>query len=211
MIFGIFKNRNLLITYQHLGKLGERLCEHAVYYFCNYNYFKKKSFLKGRPSVMWSIYNFQRRAHRNLSRVISPNNCLAWGGYGTQQYRKSLLLALRNAFSQDRRCTRSFQRVLNPVQKKKQYKDKDWMSYSREGGQGPISEGASFIWNQTVKIWASMKCAREKKPSPCRVNDSRLVWSKTVKQKGHSQGGVCASAYVQMKAIGWLCMGWNKI
>lgn len=52
MVFGIFLKRNLLITYQHLGKLGERLCEHAVYYFCNYNYFKMKSFLKGRPSVM---------------------------------------------------------------------------------------------------------------------------------------------------------------
>lgn len=51
------------------------------------------------------------------------------------------------------------------------------------------------------------ECAREKKPSPCRVNDSGLVWSKTVEQKGHSLGGVCVSAYVQMKAIGWFVGG----
>lgn len=160
--FSVFL-KNLFISSQHLGKLGERLCEQAVYYSCNYNYLKMKSFLKGRPSVMWSIYNFQRRAHRNLSRVISPNNWLARGGCGTQQYRESLLLALRNAFSQDRQ---EMYKIVSAGTKScagtKQDEDEDWMGYSRKGGQGPISEGASFIWNRTVKIWASTKCARKK-------------------------------------------------
>lgn len=195
-----------------MEKLGERLCEHAVYYFCNYNYLKMKSFLKGRPSVMWSIYNFQRRAHRNLSRAISPNNWLARGGYGTQEYRKSLLLALRNAFSQDRqKMYKIISKGTKSCSGTKQDDGEDWMSYSREGGQGSISKGAPFIWNQIVKIQASRKCARKKRPSPCRVNASRLVWSKSTEQRGHSRGGVCVSASVQMKAIGWLCRGWNNI
>lgn len=161
---------------------------------------------------MWSIYNFQRWAHRNLPRVISPDNWLERGGYSTHQYRESLLLALGNAFSQDRQ---EMYKIISTGTKccagTKQDEGEDWMSYSREGGQGPISEDASFIWNQTVKIQASTKCSREKRPSPWRVNASRLVWSKSAEQRGHPQGGVWVLAYVQMKAIGWLCRGWNKI
>lgn len=69
--------------------------EHVGRYFCNYTYFKMRSVLKGRPSIIWSIYNVLKKdTHRKLPRasyVPLPKHWLTRGATRRQRHRKSLL------------------------------------------------------------------------------------------------------------------------